>query len=304
VEVQGYYLESRFAIMELVLVRYAEMGLKSRAVRKRFESILVENMMSALARAGVEGIITTEQGRVFVETLRVGEAVVALSRVFGVSSVSPVLRTSSDLEVMRQAIATFSQGLLRQNQSFAVRARRTGTHPYTSMDLGRELGSAVWLANEDKKPRVDLGDPDVEFFVEVREKKAYMFSEYVAGPGGLPMGSQGKVIAVLEREKDAVAAWLIMKRGCRVIGVGGEDGPAVAALRPWDPDIKVVPEGDIAELVRRHKAMAVVFGYGLEDFQRISELKILAPAFYPLVGMTEEEIEERFRAIKVQPHLP
>jgi thiamine biosynthesis protein ThiI len=284
--------------MELVLVRYAEMGLKSRAVRKRFENILVENMMSALAGAGIEGIVRSEQGRLFVQTDRVDPAVRVLSRVFGVSSVSAVVQVSSELQEMRRAIASYSLDKMRQGRSFAVRARRTGDHPYTSMELGKELGSAIWLANEDKRPRVDLKRPDLEFFVEVRDNRAYIFSRYIGGPGGLPMGSQGRVVALLERDRDALAAWLIMKRGCRVIGIGEEGTQPVEILRRWDPDMRLVPPGELADIVKRNRAVAAVFGYGIEDFQKIKELSIPAPAFFPVIGMTKEEIEERISAIR------
>jgi thiamine biosynthesis protein ThiI len=284
--------------MDLVLVRYAEMGLKSRAVRKRFENILVENMMSAMAGAGLEGIVRTEQGRVFVQTDQVADAVKVLCRVFGVSSVSPVVQASSEIEEMKRAVASYSLDLMREGRSFAVRARRTGEHPYTSMELGKELGSAIWLANEDKRPRVDLKHPDLEFYVEVRDKKAYIFSQYVDGPGGLPMGSQGRAVALLEEERDALAAWLIMKRGCRVIGIGQEDSEPVRVLRRWDPEMRLVPPGDLADLVKRHRAVAAVFGYGIQDFQKIKTISIPAPAFFPVIGMTKQEIEERIAAIR------
>jgi len=284
--------------MDLILVRYAEMGLKSRAVRKRFESILIGNLMSALAAQGLEGLVTTEQGRIFVEAEDQALAARALARVFGVASISPVRCSSSDMAEMREVIADFSLPLLSRGKRFAVRARRTGDHPYTSVDLGRELGSAVFLANEDKGIRVDLTEPDVEIFVEVRDRKAYIFSSYVPGPGGLPLGSQGKVVALLEKERDAVAAWLIMKRGCRVIGLGDEGSPAVRTLRAWDPELKVFSPGEMTEAIWRHRALGAVFGLVLEEFDRIKAIEVPVPAFFPLVGMGEKEIEERWERIR------
>ena len=284
--------------MGSILVRYAEMGLKSRSVRKRFESILVDNLMSSLANAGLEGLITTEYGRIFVEVEDPVRASRALSRVFGVSSVSSVIRCPGEMEEMKRKIADFSKPLLKEGQSFAVRARRTGDHPFTSMDLGRELGSAVFLANEEKGVKVDLTDPDVEVFAEVRERRAYLFSAYIPGPGGLPLGSQGKVVVLLEQERDALAAWLIMKRGCRAIALGQEDSAAAKLLRAWDPTLKVSSAMDLAEALKRHKALAAVFGYTLEDFEKIKEVNLPVPAFFPLVGMDYKEIEERLERIR------
>jgi len=284
--------------VRLILVRYAELGLKSRAVRKRFEQILVSNMLSALALAEVEAVVTTEQGRVFVETERIETAIEALIRVFGVASVSPVEKTQSDMTSMQRTAAELSLPLLKAGQSFAVRARRVGHHQYSSMDVGREVGSAIYLANEEKKVRVDLTRPDLEFFVEVREGSAYLFSVYVPGPGGLPLGSQGRALALLEKERDALAAWLIMKRGCRVIGVACAGSPVPEILRRWDPEMKFIEPGDWEELVKRQKALAVVFGYGVEDFERMKKTKVPVPAFFPLSGMSAEEIEKGLRGIE------
>ena len=65
--------------MGSILVRYAELGLKSRSVRRRFESILVDNLMSSLANAGLEGLVTTEYGRIFVEVDDAERAIKALA---------------------------------------------------------------------------------------------------------------------------------------------------------------------------------------------------------------------------------
>ncbi len=284
--------------MGSILIRYAEMGLKSRSVRRRFESILIDNLMSSLAYEGIEGLVTSEYGRIFVEVDDPSKASRPLSRVFGVSSISLVVRCSSDMDDMKRKIADFSKPLLSKGQSFAVRARRTGNHTYTSMDLGRELGSAVYLANEEKGIRVDLTAPDVEVFAEVREKKAYLFSSYIPGPGGLPLGSQGKVVALLRKERDALAAWLIMKRGCRAIVVGEEGSTPVKLLRAWDPALRISPMDDVLGAVKRHKALAAVYGYAIEDFEKINEIDLPVPAFFPLVGMSPEEIEERLERIR------
>jgi len=284
--------------MDLILVRYAELGLKSQAVRKRFERILVDNMMSNLADAGLEALITTEQGRVFVEPQDIDQAIKVLKRVMGIASVSPVLKCKADMETMKRVAAEYSKSLYHKGQSFGVRARRAGEHSFTSNEVGKEVGSAIWIANLEKNPRVDLKHPDLEIFVEVRDKNAYIFSEYVPGPGGLPMGSQGRVLTLLEKEKDALAAWLIMKRGCRVIAISDDENEAVRILRRWDADLKVVSNGDLAEVSKKNRALAVVFGYGLEDFEKIKSIDIPVPAFFPLVGMSVEEIAERLRAIK------
>jgi thiamine biosynthesis protein ThiI len=283
--------------VDIILVRYAEVGLKSSGVRRYFETILIDNMLTSLAANGIEALIESEQGRIYVTTDRVEDAAVVLQRVFGVASVSVALVSGSAMEEMQKAAAEYSLSILTEGQSFAVKARREGNHPYKSMDVGREVGSAIFLANEAKGVKVNLTKPDVTFYVEVRDKKAYLFSEYLPGPGGLPMGSQGKVVAVVENERDALAAWMLMKRGCRAIIIAIDEA-AADILKPWDPRLKKVASSDVHKVLRENKALAAVYGYGLADIESIKTVPSDHPSFFPLVGMTESEIAERLTAIK------
>jgi len=281
--------------VNILLVRYAEVGLKSPSVRRYFESVLLDNMLAALSRDGIEALVDSEQGRIYVRTDRVDEAAAALVRVFGVASVSPAIEGGSDMEEMQRTAAELSRSVLPEGASFAVKARREGNHPYTSMDVGREVGSAIFLANRDRGARVDLTRPDVTFYVEVRGKRSFIFHRYLPGPGGLPLGSQGKVVASVHSDRDALAAWMLMKRGCRVLIWGDEHAEL---LRPWDPRLKLVDRPTLAEAIEETKALGAVFGYRLEDIDRIREVRLGVPAFYPLVGMTEQEVADRIEGIK------
>lgn len=284
--------------MDVILARYAEVGLKSSGVRRYFESILLDNMLTALQAHNLEALINCEQGRIYITTDRIDESIPVLRRVFGVASVSPALISDSAMEEIQKAAAGYSRTILREGQSFAVKARREGNHPYKSMDVGREVGSAIFLANEDRGVRVDLTRPDMTFYVEVRDRKAYIFSEYLSGPGGLPMGSQGKVVAVVETERDALAAWMLMKRGCRVfVSTPSEDGPA-SMLKAWDPRLKVFVGREVQGVLHDVKALATVHGLGIDDIDKIRELGSNAPAFFPLVGMTEAEVRDRLASIR------
>ncbi|MDD1765407.1 MAG: THUMP domain-containing protein [Methanomassiliicoccales archaeon] len=282
--------------MDLILVRYAEMGLKSVTVRKRFEKVLVDNIMAALAAERIEGLVESERGRIYVRTDRIEEAIRPVSRVFGVASLSGVIETTSNMDDIRSLAVSYSRERLKKGDSFAMRVRRTGTHPFTSADVARDVGAAVVSANVDLEVTVDLDSPDLELFVEVRNNRAFVFSEYVPGPGGLPMGSQGKILAIVDKERDVVAAWLMMKRGCKVVIVSSADR-LIDILAKWDPSLRVASPAPLEHLTVSHRALAVAFGYGVEDIEEIKKLSLPVPAFFPLVGMNEEEIEKRFEAI-------
>lgn len=277
--------------MPLILVRYAEIGLKSRPVRRRFESMLKDNITDMLMRDGVESIISTDEGRLYVECADPAPALTSLRRVFGVASVSETEVIEGGMEEICSAAAEYSQGVMSEGQSFAVRPRREGVHDFTSVDLGREVGSAIFIANEHLSPRVDLKQPDVEFFVEVRQRKAYLFREYLPGPGGLPLGSQGKVVAFVESAEDSLAAWLMMRRGCRAL-IKGEDPTGI--LERYDPRLRTF-RGEMEDILRSGDIMGTVHGYTLDDMQSIHESYVPGTAsFYPLIGFSKEDIRKMF----------
>ncbi|QLH74689.1 MAG: hypothetical protein HPY73_03990 [Methanomassiliicoccales archaeon] len=281
--------------MDVILVRYAELGLKSRKVRTRFERMLVDNIMSMLAHDGVEALVSSENGRFYIESNDIEGAARSIKRVFGVASISIAKKVQGGLVEFREAAATLSKLRLTQGQTFKVEARRTGSHTFTSMQAAAEIGEAILEANAGRGIRVDIHHPDVIFYVEIRGGHAYIFTDYIEGPAGLPMGSQGKVLAVLETREDAVAAWLMMKRGCKCIIIGPED--AVAVLRGWDPEIRVIKTESVQDAALRHHVSALVYGFRIKDMDRIVHLRSPLPIFFPLIGMENEEIERRLASI-------
>lgn len=269
--------------MSVLLVRYSEIGLKSAPVRRRFENQLKDNMLSMLMEDGVEALVTKNGARYYVEATDPDAAVASLRRVFGVGSISVAEECdSSRMEDICSKAAEYSRSRISAGQSFAVKARREGSQGYTSMDVGREAGSAIFIANEDRGVRVDLTDPDVVFYVEVRENRAFVFGEYIRCHAGLPVGSQGKVIAEVGDERGMVAAWLMMKRGCRVIAHG--DADLIALLRRYDPLLKV---GD-----GNPQALGYVLGTSLDGLDAVDVSSYDVPVYFPTIGMSDGEVSE------------
>ena len=169
--------------MDVILVRYCEIGLKSTPVRRKFESILRDNMLSMLASDGVEALITYGEARFYLESDDIEACARSVKKVFGIASISVTRTCSSDMEDICRTAEEFASGRLEDGCSFAVRARREGTHKYTSMELAKEAGSAIFEANKDRGITVDLTSPDKVVYIEVRDSKAYVFDEYIPGPG-------------------------------------------------------------------------------------------------------------------------
>lgn len=274
------------ADVKTILVRYCEVGLKSTPVRRRFENILKDNMLSMLSEDGVEALVKYEDARYFIDTDDIEKCIASVKKVFGLSSLSVTEQCTSDMRDICRTAAEYSRCRISEGQSFAVKARREGTHPYTSMDVGREVGSAIFIENEKKNVKVDLTNPDKVFYIEVRNNRAYIFDEYIACPGGLPLGSQGRVTAYVNDKRGLVSAWMMMKRGCRV-SVKGDYG--VDVLRKYDPSIGV--SGD------PRNPIGAVLGTSAEGLEGVDVSSYDVPVYFPTIGMDDSEVDSLYRSI-------
>ena len=208
---------------DLIIARYGEIGLKSPKIRSRFEKKLVKNI-----RATFECEVIRNQGRIYIKPEDFNEAIKKLNRVFGIVSYSPATSTKATYEDIDETLANYTQELidakiLDENTKFAIKCRRVGKHDFTSQEMAAHCGGVV--RNVVLAP-VDLTNPDLTIFVEIREDDAYIYHEKIRGPGGLPLGTQGKVVVLLSSGIDSpVAAYLMMKRGCEVIALHCNNDP-------------------------------------------------------------------------------
>ncbi|MFH0816321.1 MAG: THUMP domain-containing protein [Methanobacteriota archaeon] len=284
--------------MPKLLVRYGEIGLKSNSVRRRFERSLMENIENGFLAAKSQCRIESERGRIYVSVDDADSATAILRKVFGIVSFSVVAEVPSDMESMKRSVVEYASPLIGDGESFAVKATRQGSHKYTSMDVAREVGGAIHDANENRGVRVDLTKPDRRIFIEVRNARAYIFASAVKGPGGLPMGSQGKVLAIIESERDNVAAWLMMRRGCKAALLAEDESP-VEPLRLWDPNIRIFKSlGDSAErLAGKLKCQAIVTGGDIDHPSLLGKGEEM-PLLHPLVGLSRQAISSSLKGIK------
>jgi thiamine biosynthesis protein ThiI len=194
----------------LIIIRLAgEIAIKSRRTRSTFLRRLEKNLSDALGTT--DGAYTVEQDwSRFLVRADPARALPVLTRVFGVNSVSVVeAEVPAEIDAIVEAGASLFRERVR-GRRFAVRARRSGRHPFRSRDIEVALGSALF----DVGAGVDLTNPDVTVQVEVRGDDAWLFTEHQAGSGGFPVGVGGRALTLLSGGFDsAVAAWLIMKRG-------------------------------------------------------------------------------------------
>jgi thiamine biosynthesis protein ThiI len=195
--------------MPLSLVRIApEIATKARGTRRRFQRRLARNIRDALGSAGIDARIEDRWSRIFVEAADPSTSG-RIAAVFGVASVSDV---EARLPAALEAIVGAGEALYAdrvRDRRFAVATRRAGRFPFSGQDVRVQLGAAL-----NRYGTVDLDHPDVTVTVELREGEAFLYSGRWPGVGGLPLGVEGKAVALLSGGFDSpVAAWLMLKRG-------------------------------------------------------------------------------------------
>ncbi|WP_297896902.1 tRNA uracil 4-sulfurtransferase ThiI [Methanobrevibacter sp.] len=208
---------------ELIIARYGEIGLKSPRVRSRFERQLKSNIKTAF-----DCKIKINQGRIFIYPKNFPEAMIKLKRIFGIVSFSPAIPTKTNHKDIENDLNKYTEklmekNLINSNTKFAVRCRRVGEHEFSSQEIAGFSGSVIIKKTD---APVDLSNPDIEIFIEVRDDKTYIFHEKIKGPGGLPLGSQGRLVALVSSGIDSpVAAYLMMKRGCAITAMHFDNDP-------------------------------------------------------------------------------
>ncbi|HKW90806.1 MAG TPA: tRNA uracil 4-sulfurtransferase ThiI [Methylomirabilota bacterium] len=240
------------------IVHYHEISLK-RGNRPLFLRHLQQNLLRAIADLGpvrleqLSGRIVLDLSR-HPEPARLGER---LARVCGVANFALALRTGVSREALREAVGRVIEG--RAFGSFRITARRAfKTFPMTSIELNRDLGAHVLSLRP--ACRVSLEHPELNVRAEVLPSEAYVYCDPLPGAGGLPVGASGTVAALLSGGIDSpVAAWRLMKRGCRVVFVHFHSAPylpdlsrgkareLVARLTQWQYHSRlfIVPFGEI-----------------------------------------------------------
>ncbi|WP_416839831.1 tRNA uracil 4-sulfurtransferase ThiI [Haloferax sp. DFSO52] len=248
----------------VVLVGYGEVGTKSSSVRAKMEARLRENLQAVLDDRSLSGRVEGEWSRIVVRDPTDPEAVAAAcADVPGVVWARPSVVCDPTLDAIvatcRRLAADHPDGA-----RFAIDGDRVGAkdaHDFSSRDIARKAGSIVV---EETGAPVDLDDPERTYRVECREDAAYVSVRRFDGPGGLPLGTQGKTVSLVSGGIDSpVATWEMMRRGCEVVPVyvdlgdfGGADHRAraletvraIARRAPnFDMRVHVVPGDEVVQ---------------------------------------------------------
>ncbi len=204
------------------LIKYAEIATKGKN-RYLFEDALVSQISRALKKAEGAFRIRKEQGRIYVEAegaFDFDEAVEALKRVFGIVGICPVviLEDRGFDELAEEVLRYIDRAYPDKNFTFKVNARRARkNYPLESMEINARIGERMLEAYPGLS--VDVHQPDVVISIEIRSQ-INLYSAVIPGPGGMPVGTNGKAMLLLSGGIDSpVAGYMIAKRGVSIDAV-------------------------------------------------------------------------------------
>ncbi len=193
---------------DAVVIHYGEVTLK-RSKRGLFERILAENL-KRFTGAKVKRL----QGRFVIELtseISLEDLLNKIGRVFGVVWYAPAIKSSSLEELEARILEILRSMNLRK---IKIDTRRSDkSFPMTSLDVSRKLGAEI---RSKLGLKIDLKNPDKTIFIEITEDGIYASFEKLRGPGGLPIGSSGRILGLFSGANSALACWYMMKRGCHV----------------------------------------------------------------------------------------
>ena len=203
----------------LFIVRFGETALKGKN-KSYFEKKLVDRVKKILRKfSGVD--VYREEGLVFVSANSENsqeELVGEISKVFGISSISPAVETNPNMEDIYETAVNFMMNLIEKEsvKTFKVEAKRADKNfPVKSPEIARLVGGEVLKGC--KVLKVDVRNPQVCLHVDVRRDKAYIYRKKIQGYGGLPLGTNGKGMLLLSGGIDSpVAGWMMAKRGMSI----------------------------------------------------------------------------------------
>ncbi len=205
------------------LIKYAEIGIKGKN-RYLFEDALLSHVHHALKRLDGQFTVTKESGRIYAHAgapFDYDEVTEALTCVFGVAAVCPLKRVEDlGFEALKKQVVEYMEETYPDKTfTFKVNTRRVNKqYPGSSEQMNRDLGEVI--LETFPQTRVDVHHPDVLLNVEIRPKGVNLYSRVIPGPGGMPVGTNGRAMLLLSGGIDSpVAGYMIAKRGVKIEAV-------------------------------------------------------------------------------------
>lgn len=297
---------------ELIIVRYAEIGLKAKYTRNLFESALINNIKSAFKTKNINVKIKKQRGRIYIYCKQIKKSITILQKIFGIISISPSIKITTNINKITEKAVEIAKNKISEKNSFALRVTREGIHRFTSQDIAITAGDAIVKAT---KVKVNLTKPDYELFIEIRGKDTYFYEEKIPAPGGLPVNTQGNVLAIIDNKESILSAWYLIRRGCSTVFII-YNPKMKKTLEEFNKNLflnfnvihkknKNLEENN--KIAHEQKCDAIVTGHTLYKNQKETLRDVInyknntnIPVLHPLIAMRKDEINKKLKEIGIK----
>ena len=287
------------------LIKYAEIAIKGKT-RYLFEDALVSQMNHALKKVDGTFRIRKEQGRIYIEMdgeYDYDETVEALKCVFGIVGICPVviLEDEGFDKLAEEVIHHIDEAYPDKHFTFKVNARRARkNYPLESMEINAQLGERI--LNAFPETRVDVHKPEVVINVEIRNQ-INVYSTVIPGPGGMPVGTNGKAMLLLSGGIDSpVAGYMIAKRGVTIDATYFHAPPYTSDQCPHE-ELTIIMRRYMMKLAehfaKENKCLGLITGESIGQVASQTMQSLAAtnevctmPVYRPLIGFDKQEIVE------------
>ena len=276
------------------IMRMGEIILKSRQVRRFMRKALQRHIVMQAQVRGAKVKVTPWQGMLFLDLVEgdAEDAEDAMRHTFGLTSADPLTSVAVDPEAVADAVIHLAP--TEEGATFAVQCKRHGEKQnWTSQTFAGAVGAAILARAPHLK--VNLSDPEWPVRISLMPEEVGILGTRIVCQGGLPTGVQGSVITELNNERDYLAAWLVMRRGCRLIVSPNSKSELFDLVKLWDPS-------QINDEMKSYLATApgpghignvwAVVGDNLGEQTYESDGNVPMATLEPLVGWSEETMDE------------
>jgi adenylyl- and sulfurtransferase ThiI len=242
------------------------------------------NIRRALRGNGIQGKVKSYAHRIIIETRDVKKTSGLLRYIFGLVSFSPSVSCNKDIKEMEEVCLELAKKF-KQNDTFGIICRRSDKTFMTSQEIKERIGNSITNLGF----KVNLSEPERRIFIEVRDR-CYIYTDIINGPGGLPVGSVGRLAGLSDNDEHLLANWLLMKRGVELVLLG-EENEAYTTLAKWSLGRKLrmfSKDVNLEKIIHIFKIKGVV------------EKRPFGPLLnlWPLDGFSDKEKKELLRRIK------
>ncbi|MBQ1602562.1 MAG: tRNA 4-thiouridine(8) synthase ThiI [Oscillospiraceae bacterium] len=254
-------------MQEMILCKLGEVVLKG-LNRRSFEDKLIANLRRRTAKCG-NFRVYSKQSTIYVEPVDescdLDRAFDACRKVFGIIAVSRALPCEKDVQAIIATAKSYLHEEMSRARSFKVESKRADkSFPLTSIQLSQQVGGALHQAYPNMA--VDVHNPELTIFIEIRDTAAYVHGPAQEGAGGLPLGMGGTAVSLLSGGIDSpVSSYMMARRGVALEMVHFFSPPYTSEaakekvielaqkLTPWcgRMTLQIVPFTEIQEEIRR-----------------------------------------------------